>query len=117
MKKDWMVCYASKGLEVNAVVKANSFNAVSDYRMKTNIQSLKPNKTIDLLKPIEYDLSGGIHDMGFIAHEVQEIFPFLVNGEKDGESYQTLNYSGLIAILAKEIQDLKKRVADLEDKM
>jgi len=32
---------------------------------------------------VEYDLSGGTHDMGFLAHEVQDIFPFLVNGKKD----------------------------------
>ena len=60
------------------------------------------------MKPIEYDLLGGKHDMGFLAHEVQEIFPFLVTGEKDGEKTQSLNYNGLIAVLVKEIQELKK---------
>jgi len=54
--------------------------------------------------------------MGFVAHEVQQIFPFLVNGEKDGEELQTLNYSGLIPLLIKEIKDLKIRVKILEDK-
>ena len=55
-------------------------------------------------------------DMGFLAHEVQEIYPFLVEGEKDGDTTQSLNYQGLIALLVKEIQDLKKRVAILEQK-
>jgi hypothetical protein len=54
--------------------------------------------------------------MGFIAHEVQEVFPFLVAGEKDGPEIQSLNYNGLIAVLTKEIQDLKKRVKELEIK-
>jgi hypothetical protein len=49
-------------------------------------------------------------DIGFIAHEVQEIYPFLVNGEKDGKETQSLNYIGLIGILTKEIQELKKEM-------
>ena len=48
-------------------------------------------------------------EFGLIAHEVQEYFPFLVTGEKDGSSWQTLNYMGLIALLTKEVQELKIR--------
>ena len=83
-----------------------SFNTPSDYRIKQNVQVL--TKTVDLLKPIEYDISGERHDMGFLAHEVQEIFPFLVNGEKDGNQLQSINYIGFISLLVKEAQDLKK---------
>jgi hypothetical protein len=54
--------------------------------------------------------------MGFLAHEVQEVYPFLVEGEKDVDTTQSLNYQGIIAVLVKEIQDLKKRVAILEQK-
>jgi hypothetical protein len=86
---------------------AITFNATSDYRMKQNVYPLT-NKIIDSLNPVEYDLSGGKHDMGFLAHEVQEIFPFLVSGEKDGENMQSLNYNGFIALLVKEVQVLKK---------
>jgi hypothetical protein len=56
-------------------------------------------------------------DIGLIAHELQEIYPFLVNGEKDGHEYQSVNYIGLIGILIKEIQDLKKRIVILEQKL
>jgi hypothetical protein len=51
-----------------------------------------------------------------LAHEVQEYFPFLVSGEKDGPETQSINYIGLIGVLTKEIQDLKKRVSLLESK-
>jgi hypothetical protein len=50
------------------------------------------------------------HDMGFIAHELQKHYPFLVNGEKDGEKMQSINYNGFIALLVKEIQNLKKQL-------
>jgi hypothetical protein len=92
-----------------------SLNASSDYRMKTNIQPISVSKIVDLLKPVEYDLLHGIHDMGFIAHEVQEQFSFLVSGEKDGDNMQTLNYNGFIALLVKEMQELKKRLNDAEE--
>ena len=53
-------------------------------------------------------------DIGLIAHELQEHYPFLVNGEQDGDKLQKINYIGLVGILIKEIQELKKRVSLLE---
>ena len=97
----------ANNLVCNGTIQATSFNATSDYRMKQNVQSLSKTKTIDNLKPVEYDLSGGSHDMGFLAHEVQAEYPFLVQGEKDGDSMQSLNYNGFIALLVKEVQELK----------
>jgi len=97
---------------------AVSFNASSDYRIKSNIENLPNNFTVDKLRPVQYDMSGGQgHDMGFLAHEVQEIFPFLVTGVKDGEEKQTLNYNGFIALLVKEVQDLKKENIDLKTRL
>ena len=53
-------------------------------------------------------------DIGLIAHELQELYPFLVTGVKDGEENQSVNYTGLIPILINEIKDLKERVKTLE---
>jgi hypothetical protein len=111
-------------LEVNGTVTATLFNATSDYRIKQNVRSIcdDPSFNVDVLRPITYTNSrAGKQDIGFIAHEVGEHYPYLVNGEKDGEQMQSLNYTGIIGILVKEIQELKKetqelkgRVADLE---
>ena len=95
-----------------------SFNATSDYRTKRNVEPIPSNFTINELRPVHYDISNGEgHDMGFIAHEVQEVFPFLVSGEKDGELTQSLNYNGIIALLVKEVQDLKKENLELKVRM
>jgi len=95
-----------------------SITSGSDYRIKENVTPLDDSFTIDNLRPVTYKHTvAQKQDIGFIAHEVQEVFPFLVNGEKDGENLQTLNYTGLIGILVKEIQDLKKHVKLLEEKM
>ena len=53
--------------------------------------------------------------LGLIAHELQEHYPFLVEGEKDAETKQSVDYIGLIAVLIKEIQELKKEVKMLKE--
>jgi hypothetical protein len=91
------------------------FNAFSDYRIKENVHTLDESDTIDGLRPVKYlnKLTKG-SDIGLIAHELQEFFPFLVKGEKDGPENQSVNYIGLIGVLINEIQMLKARVSKLE---
>jgi hypothetical protein len=108
--------YGTTGTFSNTVTAA-AFNSTSDYRVKENVQDLNLNiYNVNPLRPVNY-YNNKLNklDIGFIAHEVQEYYPFLVNGVKDGEETQSLNYSGLIGILVKEIQELKQRVKQLED--
>ena len=84
-------------------------NTTSDYRIKQNVQPITDN--IDALNPVAYyNTLTKRQDFGFIAHEVQEHFPMLVSGEKDGPVNQSINYIGIISILVAEIQELKKKV-------
>ena len=96
-------------------IEALTFNAISDYRIKNNVRDLDARHSVDNLKPKLYKntLSNKM-DIGLIAHELQEHYPFLVNGEQDGDKLQKINYIGLVGILIKEIQELKKRVSLLE---
>jgi hypothetical protein len=101
----------------SSTVTAAAFNSTSDYRVKENIQDLNLNiYNVNPLRPVNY-YNNRLNklDIGFIAHEVQEYYPFLVSGEKDGDETQSLNYNGIIGILVKEIQELKERVKQLED--
>ena len=97
-------------------IRATYFNATSDYRIKDYVRSLSDcSFTIDNLRPVTYhNKLSNIPDIGLIAHEVQEHFPFLVTGEKDSEPLQSVNYTGLIGLLIHEIQQLKQRVSILE---
>ena len=98
-------------------VTASVFNTSSDYRIKENVNPLDDTFIVDSLIPVTYkNKLTKKQDMGLIAHEVQEIYPFLVNGDKDGENFQSVNYTSLIALLIKEIKELKQRVKVLEDK-
>ena len=99
-------------------IQGAQFTATSDYRLKYNISNLDSNiYNIDKLRPVLYNNNSNKRiNIGLIAHELQEHFPFLVEGEKDGEIIQSVNYNGLIGVLIKEIQELKKRVKTLEEK-
>jgi hypothetical protein len=100
----------------SGTVSANNVTLTSDYRIKDNIVTLTPDRLfLDQLNPVSYtNRLTNRPDFGLIAHELQEFYPELVNGEKDGANTQSVNYMGLISILIKEIQVLKGRVAALE---
>ena len=102
----------SGGVGIGGNVNAYSYNATSDYRIKENVTPLDLTFNVDVLKPVSYNFKNNTDSrlhVGFIAHEVQEFFPFLVNGVKDGPDTQSINYNGFIGILTKEIQVLKKK--------
>lgn len=111
----------------DVVFKASTFNNMtvvgdfasnpqltpSDYRIKTNVQDLNETHILDNLRPVRYlQTQTGKHDIGFLAHELQKYYPELVDGEKDGDIMQSVNYNGLLAVLIHEIQQLKTRVAN-----
>ena len=109
---------SANGIIFQDGTKQTSAYTSSDYRIKQNIVPLNNTYSTDNLNPVTYhNIQLGKQDIGLIAHELQEVYPMLVNGEKDGECMQTINYVGLIPIIIKEIQDLKKKVQVLmEDK-
>lgn len=87
--------------------------SASDYRIKTNIQELDETHTIDKLRPVTYYQNLlKKNAIGFIAHELQEHYPELVEGEKDGDKMQSVNYTGILAILINEIKNLKQKIKD-----
>ena len=105
------------GIGIGGSCYAVNFISSSDYRIKDHVKNLDDEVNVDKLRPVTYiNKNTQKQDIGFIAHEVQEDFPYLVSGEKDGEQMQSLNYIGLIGVLVKEIQELKKRVSILENK-
>jgi len=97
-------------LRTSGQIFATNFSSSSDYRIKDYVTSLSDcSFTIDKLRPVSYhNTMTNKPDIGLIAHEVQEHFPFLVSGEKDGDAIQSVNYTGLIGILIHEIQQLKQ---------
>ena len=103
--------HVQEDVDISGNVYATTFNTPSDYRIKENVTQLNSTFVVDKLNPVTYlNKKSGKQDIGLIAHELQEIYHELVNGEKDGEQLQSVNYIGLIPILIKEIQELKKEI-------
>jgi hypothetical protein len=89
----------------SVMIEAPSFNATSDYRTKTNIEELDENVSVSNLRPLMY-LKKGKKEIGLIAHELQEVYPFMVSGEKDGKEMQSVNYNCLIGVLINDVKRL-----------
>ena len=102
-------------LYVAGGITTSAFTNTSDYRIKHNVQSLASTTfNVDALRPVFYDNElTQKPEFGLLAHEVQELFPFAVNGEKDGADYQSVNYVEFISLLIHEIQGLKKITNEL----
>ena len=106
----------SGDMVVSGNITANGIPVSSDYRIKRDIIPLFDTSfNVDNLNPVYYyNTMTNTDQIGFIAHELQEPYPFLVNGVKDGDKIQSVNYTGLIGVLVQEIKDLKNRVSELE---
>lgn len=110
----------------NPSTNTTSYNTSSDYRLKDNIKDVTGSgEFIDNLRPRTWNWkSDGSVASGFIAHELQEVSPTSVVGEKDevdsdgNPKYQSVEYgsSEVIAMLVAEVQELRKRIAALEAK-
>jgi hypothetical protein len=71
-----------------------AFGSFSDVRLKENITDL-PSQLVNImaLRPVEFDYKDGSgHQIGFIAQEVENIYPDLIGD--DGNGYLTLSGLG-----------------------
>lgn len=101
-----------------------SYNTTSDYRLKENIAPMTGALAkISQLNPVTYNWKIGGNGQGFIAHELQEVVPEAVTGEKDaidenGEpKYQMVDTSFLVATLTAAIQELKTELDDAKQRI
>lgn len=114
-----------------AVTTSNTTQYVtsSDYRLKENVQPMgSALAKVQALKPVTYTWkSTGEASQGFIAHELAEVCPDAVSGEKDAINEdgsinpQGIDTSFLVATLTAAIQEqqalitaLTARIAALE---
>ena len=117
---DHIAFFSSSGQagQITVTGTTTAYGTGSDYRLKENIKPLQNALSrVALLKPSKYiwkaDQSEG---EGFIAHELQEVVPQAVTGEKDGEQMQGVDYGKLTPLLTAAIQELTTRLEALEAK-
>ena len=96
---------------------ATAFNTSSDYRLKENVDySWDATSQLKQLKPAKFNFIADPDNTvdGFIAHEVQEVVPHAVTGEKDAKEMQGIDQSKLVPLLVKAMQEQQTVIEALE---
>ena len=102
---------------------ATTYNSISDYRLKEAVQPLVGGLArVSALKPSIYKWKvNGSNGEGFIAHELADVVPAAVTGEKDAVNEdgtvnpQGVDLSKVVPILVAAIQELTAEVNALKN--
>ncbi|PQB08024.1 hypothetical protein BST83_13330 [Polaribacter filamentus] len=115
-----LVLFRQAGTQVGSISvtgSATSYNTSSDYRLK---EDLKDFNGLEMISNIPvYDYKWKVDESrsyGVMAHELQEVLPQAVSGEKDAEEMQGVDYSKIVPLLIKAIQELKAEIELLKNK-
>ena len=130
---DTLLSFKYNGVQVGSVSRnqtSTSFVTTSDYRLKDNLIPLTDAiERISQLPVYKFNFKSepSVTVDGFVAHEVQDIVPEAVHGEKDqvdvdgNDIYQGIDQSKLVPLLVAAVKEqqatidqLKARVESLE---
>ena len=104
---------------INTDGTTTSYETSSDYRLKENVVEMTGAlDRVSQLKPSRFNFIADADKTvdGFLAHEVQEIVPEAISGEKDAvdedgnPDYQGIDQSKLVPLLVGAIQELKAEI-------
>ena len=120
------VAFYRNGTKVGSVDTtdvATAYVTSSDRRLKDNIVSADDaGSVIDAIEVVKHDWKVGGHTRyGMIAQDLHMVAPEAVSvgDADDAEDFKNpwgVDYSKLVPMLVKEVQSLRKRVAELESK-
>jgi hypothetical protein len=107
---------------IQTSASSTSYVTSSDYRLKHDIQPMTGALAkVAQLKPVTYKWNADdSQSQGFIAHELQEVVPECVTGEKDAvdaegnPQYQGIDTSFLVATLTAALQEAHGLIKDLQ---
>jgi hypothetical protein len=103
-----------------------SYDTSSDYRLKENVVEMSGAlDRVNQLQPKRFNFISDANKTvdGFLAHEVQDIVPEAISGEKDGvdsegnPDYQCIDHSKLVPLLTKAIQEQQAQIDALQSEI
>jgi len=113
------VSFGSSGTVIGTISQVGTtsvlYNTTSDRRLKENIQDAdSASSLIDALQVRQFDWkTDNTHQRyGFIAQELVTVAPEAVHQPVNEDDMMAVDYSKLVPMLVKEIQSLRKRLAD-----
>jgi hypothetical protein len=102
---------------VSSSTVLTSYNTTSDYRLKEDLQEIKGLEKVQAIKVYDYKWKSEDSRMdGVLAHELAEVLPYAVTGEKDAvdeegkDKMQSVDYSKIVPILIKAVQELQAKL-------
>ena len=96
--------------DVKGNITCNNIYLTSNVNKKKNIREITDDEIerLNIIKSYNFDLkSNGTNNYGFLAHEIQEIYPILSNGD-------SVNYVGFIPLLLEKIKLLENKIKNIE---
>jgi hypothetical protein len=101
------------------------YNTTSDYRLKEDWVAVSNASTrVNALKPVNFAWKAdGSRVDGFLAHELAEVVPEAVTGEKDAVDaegkpvYQGIDQSKLVPLLTAALQEALAKIESLEARL
>lgn len=91
-------------------LSATIFNSLSDYRYKTNIETIQNSlDKVNALRGVSYSMEDS-NEVGLIAQEVENVVPEAVSGDNP----KTVAYGNLVGLLVEAIKELSNKVDRLE---
>jgi hypothetical protein len=105
---------------------STAYNTSSDYRLKENVVEMTGAlDRVDALKPSRFNFIADPEKTvdGFLAHEVAEVVPEAVTGEKDAVDeegnpiYQGIDQSKIVPLLVGAIKELRAEIETLKSQL
>ena len=96
---------------------STTYATSSDYRLKTDYKDFSGLDLVSKIKAYDYEWkSDKSRSYGVIAHELQSVINYAVTGVKDGEQMQGVDYSKIVPVLIKAIQEQQQQIEQLKNK-
>jgi hypothetical protein len=93
-----------------------SYVTSSDYRLKEDLKEINGIDKVSSLKVYNFKWKDSEERTdGVLAHELAEVLPYAVTGEKDGHRMQGVDYSKIVPVLIKAIQEQQEQIDKLKN--
>ena len=119
-QEEEMLYYALNSEEFFRLVSGTA----SDYRLKEDKKDFDALSLVNAISAYDFAWKEtGEREYGFMAHEIQQVMPYLVSGQKDqvdqgGQPMiQRVNYAKLTPILIKAIQQQQQMIESLQQQL
>jgi len=106
---------------ITVTTSSTAFNTSSDYRLKEDLKEFKGLDLVSKIKTYNYKWKiDNSRSYGVIAHELSDVIPYAVTGEKDAVDEngnikpQQVDYSKIVPVLVKSVQELSAQIEELK---